>query len=116
VFILMCVFVTCILTSYIRLILLCLLQGSVYFHNPALKIVTDQDMRQLRLLQLMEETAKLYPSSELSENMEIHISSFPKDKIQGAINLAINHKHCVASSNFDDVSDSNVAFLEPVRR
>lgn len=115
-FILMWVFVACILTPYIRFILLLLLQGGVYFHNPTLKIVTDQDMRQLRLLQLMEETAKLYPSSELSENMEIHISSFPKDKIQGVINLAINHKHCVASSDFDEVSDSNAAFLEPVRR
>lgn len=92
------------------------LQGGVYFHNPSLKIVTDQDMRQPRLLQLMEETAKLYPSSNLSENMEIQISSFQKDKIHWETNLAINHKHCVASSNFDDVSDSNVGFLEPVRR
>lgn len=72
-------------------------------------------MRQPRLLQLMEETAKLYPPSKLSESMEIQVSSFQKDKIQWEINLAINHKYCLASSNFDEVSDLNAGFLEPVR-
>lgn len=73
-------------------------------------------MRQPKLLQLMEETAKLYPSSEVSENMEIQISSFPKEKIQGVMNFAINHKYCVASVDFDEVSDSNAPLLEPARR
>jgi len=100
------------------------LKGWVYFYNPSLKIVTDQDIRQLETFEIIEQSYSEYPLSALTEGMEVHlhvqslqslqISQEPgtvQNSSMRSFNLTINHNHCVASSVFDEVKDLNSVIL-----
>ncbi|KAF8192587.1 hypothetical protein BJ912DRAFT_962460 [Pholiota molesta] len=94
-------------------------QGWVYFYNPVLKAVTDQDIRQPEVLLHTEEICSQYPLSELSEQMEVHIHMTQMISLaigsKGLFNLAISHIHCVASYDLDEVKGDNSCLLSPLR-
>ncbi|KAF9569355.1 hypothetical protein CPC08DRAFT_180170 [Agrocybe pediades] len=100
--------------------------GWVYFYNPSLKVVTDQDIRQPEILAIIEASYAGYPLSDLSEGMEVHLhvqslkdlqkpqESRDKYSMQ-TYNLTINHKYCIASSDPLEVTDASALLLGPHR-
>ncbi|KAF8974342.1 hypothetical protein BDZ97DRAFT_1911538 [Flammula alnicola] len=96
-------------------------QGWIYFYNSSLKVVTDQDIRQPKLLKMTEDLCSQYPLSELSEGMEVHIqhihvqTQMSGSELASSFNIAINHTYCVASYNLDEVKADNSCLLGPTR-
>ncbi|KAK7049637.1 hypothetical protein VNI00_005668 [Paramarasmius palmivorus] len=84
-------------------------RGWIYFHNPTLKLLTDQDIYDPELRsQLLGHAASL-KSSEWEEGMELmlHVN------LSGDIDfiLAINHNHCVASQSPSNITGEAVQNL-----
>ena len=95
-------------------------QGWLYFSNPAVNTVTDQDIRKPKTLDLVERTITFhYPLGTLGEGMELHLfnlSPVPElDASSIPFNLIVNHQSCVASYQ-DDLTSDGVALLSPARR
>ncbi|KJA30061.1 hypothetical protein HYPSUDRAFT_73531, partial [Hypholoma sublateritium FD-334 SS-4] len=93
-------------------------QGWVYFYNPFLRVVTDQDIRKPELLKIAQDLCSGYPIEELSEGMEVHISTgqnTASGSSCGLFNTAVNHVHCVASNNLDEIKNDNSCLLNPTR-
>ncbi|KDR83588.1 hypothetical protein GALMADRAFT_1338525, partial [Galerina marginata CBS 339.88] len=98
-------------------------QGWIYFYNPSLKVVTDQDIRRPEVLEMTENSYSQYPLSELSDGMEVHLHVQSRISLRkpesgngiSSFNLTINHNHCTASYDFDEVQDNNSTLLGPKR-
>ncbi|KAF9483947.1 hypothetical protein BDN70DRAFT_903892 [Pholiota conissans] len=92
-------------------------KGWVYFYNPSLKVVTDQDIRHSQSLAIIEDISSQCPLSELTEHMEIHIYMTKKntssDGFSSLLNLAVNHIHCVASYDLNEIKGDNSHLLDP---
>jgi hypothetical protein len=102
-------------------------QGWIYFSNPSLKIVTDQasylcmvwhpshikwkkDIRLPEIYEILDEATKLpFNNADDSEGIEMHLQvtkELSANNVadgRGVLSLAINHLHCVASYEYEDV-------------
>ncbi|KAJ3517966.1 hypothetical protein NLJ89_g168 [Agrocybe chaxingu] len=92
-------------------------QGWVYFFNPLLKVVTDQDIRKPSVFELTKENCLQYPLDELSDGMEVHLhlQSLIGNGNTSVFGLAVNHVHCVASYDLQEVKSNNAYSLTPKR-
>ncbi|KAJ7937178.1 hypothetical protein B0H13DRAFT_202029 [Mycena leptocephala] len=103
-------------------------QGWIYFSNPSLKIVTDQDIRLPEIYEILDEATKLpFDNSDDSEGIEMHLqvtkelSASSVADGRGVLSLTINHLHCVASYEYEDVKQfetrqTNMRTLNRLRR
>ncbi|KAG2013491.1 hypothetical protein CC2G_010399 [Coprinopsis cinerea AmutBmut pab1-1] len=94
-------------------------RGWLYFYNRTLKVVTDQDIRDPRTLELVEATIADYPIGALEDGMEVHLCHVlsPRDfETKNLFSLAINHNSCLASYDLEDVLPDNVCQLDPKRQ
>jgi hypothetical protein len=83
-------------------------EGWIYFFNPELKVITDEDIRNPDAHQRIMETSSRYPLAELEEGMEVQLYGNSGD----VYNLAVNHIHCIASYSLPEVTHANVAKLD----
>ncbi|KAF8165201.1 hypothetical protein B0H34DRAFT_688250 [Crassisporium funariophilum] len=93
-------------------------QGWIYYFNPALKVVTDQDLRQQDRMERTEYNCSQYPLSHLSEGMEVHLHMQTHMGFSGTnttFNLVINHAYCVASYDIEEIKEDNICYLSPSR-
>ncbi|PPQ65223.1 hypothetical protein CVT26_000200 [Gymnopilus dilepis] len=95
-------------------------QGWIYFYHPRLKIVTDHDIREPGILAALEDSRSHYPLDDLTDGMEVQLvqtrsAAKVSENSFSSWNLTINHKHCVASYNFEEVRNDNPALLGPNR-
>ena len=68
---------------------------------------------------MTEASCSDYPLVELSEGMEVHIHHIHHRLTEQPItsfNVAINHTHCMASYDLDEVKSDNPYLLGPTRR
>jgi hypothetical protein len=92
-------------------------EGWIYFHNPSLKVVTEQDIRDDAIYSLVTGSTSNFPLSDLDDHIEVllmHIQPGPQST--SSFNLVINHKHCVASYVYQEVKDNNFHSLDPNTR
>ncbi|KII94619.1 hypothetical protein PLICRDRAFT_97210, partial [Plicaturopsis crispa FD-325 SS-3] len=85
-------------------------EGYVYFYNPRLRIVTDEDVRLPDTYDAVMRNCRQYPVSMLNDDMEVHLNGLPPEDT-ASFNLVANHKHCIASYDLHEVTDSNVSAL-----
>lgn len=68
---------------------------------------------------MTEASCSHYPLSELSEGMEVHIHhihhQLATEQPVTSFNVAVNHTHCVASYDLDEVKGDKPHFLGPTR-
>jgi hypothetical protein len=83
-------------------------QGWIYFFNPSLKVITDEDIRDPDAHQRIVECSSRYPLSELDQGMEVQLYGNSGD----VYNLAVNHVHCIASYSLPEVTHANFANLD----
>ncbi|KAJ6509911.1 hypothetical protein C8R47DRAFT_1095861 [Mycena vitilis] len=87
-------------------------QGWIYFSNPSLKIVTDQDIRLPGIYAILDKAAQISAVGNVDdlEGIELHLQVTKELSGQadgpGVLSLAINHLHCVASYEIEDVKQS----------
>ena len=74
-------------------------QGWIYFFNAELKVVTDDDIRQDDIAQRVHGACNRYPLTELDDGMEVHLYGNSSE----VYNLAVNHDHCIASYDIQEV-------------
>lgn len=77
-------------------------QGSIYFYNPDLKVVTDEDIRDPDVYQSVIRNCSIYPISKLGDGMEVHLHETNADA-NTCFNLAVNHVLCLASFELNDI-------------
>ncbi|KAF8211266.1 hypothetical protein K438DRAFT_1807001 [Mycena galopus ATCC 62051] len=85
-------------------------QGWIYFSNPSLRIVTDQDIRIPEVHEILDKVTQLPLNNE--DGIELHLQATrelsgaaTEDRTQaGVLSLAINHSHCIASYKLEDVT------------
>jgi hypothetical protein len=68
---------------------------------------------------MTEANCSYYPLSELSEGMEVHIHHIHNRSTEQpttSFNVAVNHTHCVASYDLDEVKGDKPYLLGPTRR
>ncbi|KAJ6629122.1 hypothetical protein B0H10DRAFT_1987987 [Mycena sp. CBHHK59/15] len=88
-------------------------QGWIYFSSPSMKVVTDQDVRLPEVYEILHDQAtRLNPLTSTDEGMEIHLQAAkqldgPADG-RSVFSLAINHTHCIASYEVEDVREFDV--------
>ncbi|KAJ7228788.1 hypothetical protein GGX14DRAFT_415053 [Mycena pura] len=88
-------------------------QGWIYFSNPSLKIITDQDIRLHEVHEILQEALRSNPleSLDAGEELEIHLHMTTELQAseaapgRGIMSLAINHKHCIASYTVEEVKE-----------
>ncbi|KAK7061609.1 hypothetical protein R3P38DRAFT_2830473 [Favolaschia claudopus] len=84
-------------------------QGWVYFTNPSLRVVTDQDVRLQEVQEILEKVSQPPPNDVPEVEMHLQVAkelssaAADSDGHGGALSLAINHAHCIASYNLEDV-------------
>ncbi|KAJ7904382.1 hypothetical protein B0H14DRAFT_2662592 [Mycena olivaceomarginata] len=83
-------------------------QGWIYFTNPSLKIVTDQDIRSQEVHGILDNvTQPPLNGADDSEQIELHVQATKElsgaTDGRGVLSLAINHLHCVASYDLEEV-------------
>ncbi|KAK7049636.1 hypothetical protein VNI00_005667 [Paramarasmius palmivorus] len=85
-------------------------RGWLYFYNPTLKLLTDQDIRDPQRYSQLLVHASEFKSSEWEEGTELMLQV----NRNGAIDfiLGINHKHCIASQSLSDITHEAVESLE----
>ncbi|KAK0206808.1 hypothetical protein DFS33DRAFT_1257939, partial [Desarmillaria ectypa] len=90
-------------------------QGWLYFSCPSLKIVTAYDIRDPDIYELLTLNAAEYPLSELEDAMEVQLSGHrnPGSLRSPALNLVINHLHCVASYQLQEVRNDIASVTDP---
>ncbi|GLB33676.1 hypothetical protein LshimejAT787_0105600 [Lyophyllum shimeji] len=90
-------------------------QGWIYFHSCALKVVTNQDVRDPGICELVTRSTANYPLPDLDDQMEVQllVSTDAGQQGMASLFLVINHKHCVASYDLREVKDENVHLLDP---
>jgi hypothetical protein len=83
-----------------------------------LKVVTDQDIRDDLVYQLVTKHTLSYPLSDLDERMEVqlHVKTHVEGEGAAAFNLVVNHKHCVAAYERSEIKDENVQTFDPNTR
>ncbi|KAJ6516023.1 hypothetical protein C8R45DRAFT_958497 [Mycena sanguinolenta] len=98
-------------------------QGWLYFTNPALQIVTDQDVRLPEICEMLDKVTQ-FPLNK-ADGIELHLQvakelrGAAEGRGVGALSLAINHLHCVASYDLEEVTtgvDSLQADLRTLNR
>ncbi|KAF7355205.1 hypothetical protein MSAN_01436300 [Mycena sanguinolenta] len=83
-------------------------QGWVYFTNPTLRIVTDQDVRLPEICEMLDKVTQFCLNN--ADGIELHLqvakelSGAAEGHGAGALSLAINHLHCVASYDLEEVT------------
>lgn len=89
-------------------------KGWVYFYSSSLQVVTNQDIRDPDILELVNRTTANYPLPNLNDEMEVQLLVQTHLRHLGAPNLflVINHKHCVASYDLREVKHDNVHLLD----
>ncbi|KAJ6599194.1 hypothetical protein DFH09DRAFT_1130389 [Mycena vulgaris] len=94
-------------------------QGWIYFSSPFLKIVTDQDIRSPEVYEVVHDQAtRLNPVNSGDPGIEIHMQvtkelSGTDASGRGVMSLAINHSHCIASYEFEEVKDLETLQRDP---
>ncbi|KAF8076255.1 hypothetical protein FPV67DRAFT_405896 [Lyophyllum atratum] len=90
-------------------------QGWIYFYSSFLKVVTDQDVRDPDISELLIKNTSNYPLPDLDDQMEVQLFVQTNMGPEGMANifLVINHKHCVAAYDLHEVRDQNVRLLDP---
>ncbi|KAK0491277.1 hypothetical protein IW261DRAFT_1556423 [Armillaria novae-zelandiae] len=90
-------------------------QGWLYFSCPSFKIVTAYDIRAPDIYEILMLNAAEYPLSELEDAMEVQLSGHrnPGSLQSPALNLVINHLHCVASYKLEEVRNDTVSLTDP---
>uniref|UniRef100_A0A0W0FCI4 Uncharacterized protein n=1 Tax=Moniliophthora roreri TaxID=221103 RepID=A0A0W0FCI4_MONRR len=78
-------------------------RGWIYFHNPFLKLLTDQDIRNPEKYNQLQVHASDIDSSEWEEGMEIILQVNRRGDVDFL--LAINHSNCVAARTPEAVTD-----------
>ncbi|KAJ7781377.1 hypothetical protein B0H16DRAFT_1358888 [Mycena metata] len=82
-------------------------QGWIYFSNPSLKIVTDQDARIPEVYEILQKAIQLHLGSTDSEEAETHMQVTRELQASGpgvgALSLVIDHLNCIASYEWEDV-------------
>jgi hypothetical protein len=91
-------------------------KGWIYFSNPSLKVVTDQDIRDDAIFSSISNSISSYPLSELGDKMEVFLMQLFVGTGLPSFNLVINHKHCIASYVSQQVQDKNFHSLAPNTR
>ncbi|KAG5340983.1 hypothetical protein C0989_012357 [Termitomyces sp. Mn162] len=88
-------------------------KGWVYFYSSYLKVVTDQDIRDSEIYEVVNRNTANYPLPDLDAQMEVQLLVQTTGE-EGVANLflVVNHKECVASYDLQEVRDENVALLE----
>jgi hypothetical protein len=94
-------------------------EGWIYFYNPSLKVVTDQDIRDDTIYSLVTNSTSSYPLSDLDDQMEVllmqlHVEAGPQNP--SSFNLVVNHKHCIASYVYQEVKDKKFHSFDPNTR
>jgi hypothetical protein len=84
-------------------------RGWIYFHNPTLKLLTDQDVRDPQLCNQLLGHAANFKCSEWEEGMELTLQVNHSGDIDFI--LAINHNHCVASRSPSNITGEAVQNL-----
>ncbi|KAJ7638688.1 hypothetical protein FB45DRAFT_903547 [Roridomyces roridus] len=89
-------------------------QGWVYFSNPSLRIVTDQDIRLPAIYELLQAQASRL--NTVGEGSEIYLQvtkelSGPSD--HGVFIIEVDHAHCIASYNSKDLEDWETLQKDP---
>ncbi|KAJ6539219.1 hypothetical protein B0H19DRAFT_1177742 [Mycena capillaripes] len=91
-------------------------QGFIYFTNPVLKVVTDQDVRLPEIHEILDKATPLPNNANDLEGIELHLQVTKElsDTAGGSgiLSLAINHLHCVASYEIDDVKQPETLSLD----
>ncbi|KAG7449370.1 uncharacterized protein BT62DRAFT_680326 [Guyanagaster necrorhizus] len=90
-------------------------QGWLYFSCPSLKIVTAYDIRDPDVYEILTLNSAEYPLSELEDAMEVQMSGHrnPGSLQSLALNLVINHLHCVASYQLQEVRNDVISLTDP---
>ncbi|SJL02261.1 uncharacterized protein ARMOST_05587 [Armillaria ostoyae] len=90
-------------------------QGWLYFSCPSLKIVTAYDIRDPDIYEILTLNAAAYPLSGLEDAMEVQLSGHrnPGSLQSPALNLVINHLHCVASYELEEVRSDTISLTNP---
>ncbi|KAJ7276272.1 hypothetical protein B0H12DRAFT_1084441, partial [Mycena haematopus] len=84
-------------------------QGWIYFSNPSLRIVTDQDIRLPEVYELLDKvTQSPLNNADASDGIELHIQLTKElsdvAEGRGVLSLAINHLHCIASYDLEEAT------------
>jgi len=77
-------------------------QGWVYFYHPKTRVVTNDDIRQPEVLDVVERYMATYPFSDLSDSMELVVPHDPQTD-EHIFSLIVNHESCMAGYNPKDV-------------
>lgn len=77
-------------------------QGWVYFYHPKTRVVTNDDIRQPKNLDVVEKYIATYPFSNLSDKMELLVPHDPQPG-EHMFSLLVNHESCMAGYSTKDV-------------
>ena len=77
-------------------------QGWVYFYHPKTRAVTNDDIRQPEILDVVERYIATYPFSDLSDNMELLVPHDPQTD-EHIFSVIVNHESCMAGYSPKDV-------------
>lgn len=90
-------------------------QGWVYFYSSVSKVVTNQDIRDPDIFEIVTKNTANYPLPDLDASMEVQLLVQMSAGLQGmaSLFLVINNKHCVASYDLREVKGDNVCLLDP---
>ncbi|KAJ7499047.1 hypothetical protein FB451DRAFT_1204072 [Mycena latifolia] len=85
-------------------------QGWIYFSSPSLGIVTDQDIRLPEVYGILcDQATRLKPIIAGDQAIEMHLQVAKElsglSDGRGVLGLAINHTHCIASYDFEEVKE-----------
>lgn len=83
-----------------------------------MKTVTDQDIRDDLVYNLITQYTSDYPLSELDERMEVqlHVKTQYGEEGAATFYLVVNHKDCVASYERAEVKDGKASTFDPNTR
>ncbi|KAJ7086762.1 hypothetical protein C8R44DRAFT_687715 [Mycena epipterygia] len=95
-------------------------QGWIYFSNPSLSVVTDQDIRLPELFGILHDQAtRLNP---MNSGVEMHLQVTKELQVSGSsesrgvLSLAIDHSYCIASYDFEEVKELKTLQGDPRTR
>jgi hypothetical protein len=77
-------------------------QGWVYFCHPKTRLVTNDDIRQPEVLDVVEKYIETYPFGDLVDGMELLVPHDPQPN-EHMFSLVVNHNSCMAGYNLKDV-------------
>jgi hypothetical protein len=80
-------------------------QGWVYFYHPKSRVVTNDDVRQPKILNVVERYIATYPFPDLSDDMELLVPHDPQTD-EHMFSLIVNHESCMAGYRPKDVKVS----------